>query len=221
MRSIAWCSAGVVGSPWRAGRHGERHLDHGAVIRIGRSDDRRDGGAPVAALRDIAVVPESGHQSGKCGADALDAPTSGRRTTGEAEAGQRRRDDMERVGRVAAERGRVGQRLEHLVELDDRSRPPVRQDQRQRVVVGRTHMHEVDVEPVDLGHVLVEAVQLRFARPPVVAVGPVRRDLADVPERDALRPVVDDLGVSPSSVAKTGAEVLEVAVGDVDRERSD
>jgi hypothetical protein len=85
----------------------------------------------------------------------------------------------------------------------------------------RSHVHEVDVEAVDLGDVLLEAVQLRFARPPVVGVGPVRRDLAHVRKRDSLRPVVDDLGISPAGVAKTHAEVVEVSVGDVDRERTD
>ena len=34
---------------------------------------------------------------------------------------------MERIGRVAAEPGRVGERLDHLVELDDGTGPSVSQ----------------------------------------------------------------------------------------------
>jgi hypothetical protein len=47
--------------------------------------------------------------------------------------------------------GRVRERVDDLQLLDDRPRPPVRDDQRQRVLVLRTDVDEVDVQPVDLG----------------------------------------------------------------------
>ena len=67
--------------------------------------------------------------------DPLDVPACRRRLAREAEAGQRRAHDVEGVGGVAAVRGGVGQRFDDLVELDDRTRPAVRDDQRQGVGV--------------------------------------------------------------------------------------
>src|SRR3712207_8423125 len=43
--------------------------------------------------------------------------------------------------------------------LDDRSRPAVVDDQGQRVRVRRADVHEVDVEPIDLGDELRQLVQ--------------------------------------------------------------
>ena len=56
---------------------------------------------------------------------------------------------MERVGGVAAVGGRIGERPDHLEELDDRPGPAVRDDERQRVGVRRADVEEVDAEPVD------------------------------------------------------------------------
>jgi len=56
-------------------------------------------------------------------------------------------------------------------------------------------MDEVDVDPVDLGHELVEPIQRGLPGAPVVLVGPVLADVSQVGEGDALRPVVDEFGV--------------------------
>ena len=53
---------------------------------------------------------------------------------------------------LRAVRGGIGERLDDLQLLDDRARPPVRDDQRQRVLVLGADVDEVDVQPVDLGH---------------------------------------------------------------------
>jgi hypothetical protein len=47
--------------------------------------------------------------------------------------------------------GGVGERLDDLQLLDDRAGPAVRDDERQRVLVARPDVEEVDVEAVDLG----------------------------------------------------------------------
>jgi len=58
---------------------------------------------------------------------------------------------VERVlGASAVCRG-VGQRVDDLQLLDDRAGPSVTDDDRQRVLVLRANVDEVDVEPVDLG----------------------------------------------------------------------
>ena len=49
-------------------------------------------------------------------------------------------------------RGRIRQGIQDLHLLDDRAGPSVGDDQRQRVVVLRADVNEMNVEPVDLGH---------------------------------------------------------------------
>ena len=58
---------------------------------------------------------------------------------------------VEGVRRAPAVRRRVGQRIDDLHLLDDRAGPAVRDDERQRIVMFRTHMDEMDVESIDLG----------------------------------------------------------------------
>jgi hypothetical protein len=47
--------------------------------------------------------------------------------------------------------GRIDERVDDLELLDDRAGPAVRDDERQRVLVLRADVDEVNVEPVDLG----------------------------------------------------------------------
>jgi hypothetical protein len=72
---------------------------------------------------------------------------------------------------------RIGEGADGLEELHDRTRPAVRHDHRERVVVRRSDVDEVDVEPVDLGLELRQRVQARFARAPVVAARPESSEL--------------------------------------------
>ena len=59
--------------------------------------------------------------------------------------------------------------------LDDRSGPPVRDDERQCVFVVRADVNEVNIQPIDLGHELRQGVQLRLALAPMMC-GPVARE---------------------------------------------
>ena len=79
------------------------------------------------------------------------------RLAGEAVARHRRDHDVESVRRGPAMRRGIGQRIDDLQLLDDRAGPPVRDDDRQRVLVLRADVDEVDVEPVDLGDELAAA----------------------------------------------------------------
>ena len=142
-----------------------------------RADRRRHRRAPVAALRAVARIAQALHQLGPGRGDAVDAPAGGRGLAGEAEARQRRADHVEGIGGVAAMRDRIDQRLDHLVELDDRARPAMGDDQRHRAGMRRARMDEMDVEPVDRGGELRKAIEQRFACAPVVVVGPVAADL--------------------------------------------
>ena len=58
---------------------------------------------------------------------------------------------MERVRCARAVRRGFGQSIDDLQLLDDRARPSVIDDERQRVFMLRTNVKEVNVQPVDLG----------------------------------------------------------------------
>ena len=133
-------------------------------------------------------------------------PVAGR-LPGEAVARQGRNDQVERVLRAPAVRGGIGQRLDDLQLLDDRAGPAVRDDERQRVLVLRPHMDEVDVEPVDLGDELRKGVQPRLDLPPVVVGRPVARELLHRRQLHALRRIGDGLLFGP---ARRGDALPEV-----------
>jgi hypothetical protein len=82
---------------------------------------------------------------------------------------------MEGVRRVAAVGAGVGERPDHVEELDDRARPPVGEHDRQSIGLGRSHVQEVDVLPVDGGDELRELVEAGLVVAPVVGVAPIRQ----------------------------------------------
>jgi hypothetical protein len=45
----------------------------------------------------------------------------------------------------------IGERMDDLQLLDDRARPPVGDDQRQRVLVRGADVEEMNVQPINLG----------------------------------------------------------------------
>ena len=135
--------------------------------------------------------------------------------------GQRRDDEVERVGGARAVGGGVGERADDLQLLDDRSGPAVGDDHRQGVLVLRAHVDEVDVEPVDLGDELRKFVEPCLHGPPVVPVDPALRELLHDLELHALRRVADGLVLGPSGLADPAVQVVEVGLRDVDPERAD
>src|SRR5215211_3196207 len=130
-----------------------------------------------AALCDVVRVAEPLHKHVPGMADALQPPAHLGWPRGEAEARKRRDHDVEGVLRAPAVGRRIGELTDDLDLLEDRARPPVGDDQRQRVLVPRADVEEVDVDPVDLGHELRPGVQLCLAFPPVVVRAPVPNEL--------------------------------------------
>jgi len=63
----------------------------------------------------------------------------------------RRNHQVESVRCRRAMRRGIGQGIDNLHLLDDRAGPSVRDDERQRVVVLRTHVNEMNVQPIDFG----------------------------------------------------------------------
>ena len=84
------------------GRHDRRQVDMDAEQTCRRLARHRagDGGAPVAALGDVACVAEALHQLRPGLRDAVRSPTGVRRLAGEAVARHRRQDEIERVLRA-------------------------------------------------------------------------------------------------------------------------
>src|ERR1700690_1788348 len=98
---------------------------------------------------------------------------------------------MESVRCTGAMRRGIGQGVDDLQLLDDRARPPVRDDKRQRIFVLRTNVNEVNVEPIDLSDEIRQSVQSRLALAPIVLSCPIARELLSSRELNTLRRVRD------------------------------
>ena len=186
-----------------------------AVVRIEGSDPRRDLCAPIAPLRAIALVAEPMHQLDERAGDPPRVPAGRAGGLGEPVAGQRRCDDMERVT------VRASQPWDDVLELDDGTGPPVRDDQRERVVARRARVDEVDRLAVDPSAEVLELVQPRLLSPPVVRVTPVLDQLAHVSDRDPVLPARAVDLIREAGPLETAAEVLQDRVLDVDVELLD
>jgi hypothetical protein len=181
----------------------------------------RDLSAHVAALRDVSRVPQAPHQHDPGARHAGMIPAGRRRLAREPITGDRRDHDVEGVLRAAAEGRGVGERADELDLLEDRAGPSVRDDDGQRALVLRTHVDEVDVEPVDLGGELGQGVELRLALAPVVVRRPVAREVLERRERHALRRVGDGLLLRPPRRRDAAFHVGERLVRKVDAEGAD
>jgi hypothetical protein len=84
----------------------------------------------------------------------------------------------------------------------------MRHDQRQRVLVRRPDVDEMDLDPVDLGRELGERVELRLGLAPVVVSRPVARELLQRRQLHALRPICDELLAGPPRRGDPAAEVV-------------
>ena len=181
-------------------------------------DDERP---PITALGDVAGVTEARHQFRPGAADALGAPASLGRLGGEPVPRHRGDHHMEGVHGARAVRRGIGERLDDLQLLDDRAGPPVIHDERQRLLMRRSNVDEVDVQTVDLGHELRQGVQPCLAPAPVVLRRPVARQLLRHRERDALRLIGDGLLLRPARVHDAPAQVDERCFRNVDVEGTD
>src|SRR5439155_8802647 len=89
---------------------------------------------------------------------------------------------------IAAVAGRIRERPDDLHELRHRPGPAVRDDQRERRGPDTPRVDEVNAEPVDVGAELREGIEPRFRGSAVVAVAPVRDEVAEVREVRAVGP---------------------------------
>src|SRR5262249_20893246 len=117
-----------------------------------------DGGTPVATLRDVAGVSKALHQFRPDSRDVFRAPTGARRLAGEAVARHGGDHDIERVCGAASVRGRIRERTDDVDELEHRARPTVRDENRQRILVTRADVDEVNVNAVNGSHELRQGI---------------------------------------------------------------
>ena len=138
----------------------------------------RDDRAPVAALRDELRVSQALHQRRPRRARCAPGPSRSwpacRRTRSPASTESPRGRRPLRLPPCAV--GLIsGSTIFSCCE--DRAGPAVRDDERQRVLVLRADVDEMDVQPIDLGDELRQRVQPRLDLAPVVFRRPVAREL--------------------------------------------
>ena len=128
---------------------------------------------------------------------------------------------MESV-RCARAMGRgIGQGIDDLQLLDDRAGPSVRDDERQRVFMFRTHVNEMNVQPIDLGDELRQGVQFRLDLAPVVLGRPIAREFLNRRELHALRLIRDRFPFRPLGRVDAPAEVGEGLIRHLGTEGAD
>jgi hypothetical protein len=128
---------------------------------------------------------------------------------------------MEGILRAPSMGGGIAERTNDLQEFYDRAGPAVGHEQRQGVLMRRAYVHEVNVEPVDLGHKLRQGIQLRLHLAPVVVRPPVAYELLDLGQPHALGLIGDRLPVGPPRRRDPSAEVDEALFRNVDAEGAD
>jgi len=106
--------------------------------------------------------------------------------------------------------GGIGQGVDDLHLLDDRSGPSVRDDKRQRVLVLGTDVDEMNVQSVDLGDELRIGIQLRLDLAPVVVGRPITGERLDGGELNALRVIRDRFPLGPTGRVDAPAQLGKV-----------
>src|SRR4051794_6355498 len=125
---------------------------------------------------------------------------------------------MESLRRAAAVRGGIGQGIDNLHLLDDRAGPAVGHDHRQRILMLRANVNEMNIQPVDLGDELRQGVDPSFDFPPVVIRCPVARELLDGCQLHTLGLVANRLPFRPAGRCYAMTQANKLLVENVDPE---
>jgi hypothetical protein len=80
----------------------------------------------------------------------------------------------------------IGEWIDDFQLFDDRAEPAVRDDDRQRILMLRTNVNEMNVQPIDFGDELGQCVQSCLALAPVVFGAPIARERLSRRELHAL-----------------------------------
>ena len=110
----------------------------------GEREFDRDRGAPIATLRPEPLVAECRHQFEPHAGDDAGLRAARLWSIGESVPRQRRDNEIERINRIASIGRRLGESRCDLEHLDDRPRPAVRDDERQRRRPHATNVQRVN-----------------------------------------------------------------------------
>ncbi len=105
---------------------------------------------------------------------------------------------------------RIGQWTDDLQLLDDGTRPPVRDDHRQRIGIFRANVDEVNVEAIDFGDELRQRVQPGFDFAPVIVGRPITCEFLHGCELHALRRVGHRFPLRPPGGLDASLQVNEL-----------
>ena len=205
-----------------AGREREQlqHVRAEEPLGVEHGELAGDHGAAVAAVGAVGVVAEPAHQGVVGAGHPRHRPAAVDDGGGEAEARHRGNHDVERVLGPAAVGDRVGQRLDHVEEVQDRARVGVREQQRPRVRDLGTDVDEVDGLPVDLGQEVRVGVDPGLDRAPVERL-PALDHVAQVGLRRAVVPRVAGRRRRVPGPLQALAEVVEVGLRELHAEGAD
>src|SRR5579862_888139 len=97
----------------------------------------------------------------------------------------------------------------------------MRDDQRKRVLMFRTNVNEMNVEPVDLGDEMRQGLQLRLALAPIVVIAPILREFPHRRELNALCCIRDRFPLRPFCGVDAFAQVGDLRLRKTHREGTD
>jgi hypothetical protein len=80
-------------------------------------------------------------------------------------------------------------------------------------------MDEMNVQPVDLGHVLRQGLEFRFDFPPVIFGRPIARERLNRGKLHALRLVGDGFAIRPAGRSDAFAQIDQGFLGNAHAER--
>lgn len=213
VRSVVRPVRSVDGPGERAGDTGLGGVVADDPVRVVEQHGAHHAGADVVGVDREVLVAEGAHQGDEGLAVLRRVPVLGRRGVGEAEARERRDDDVERVRLVS------GQLLGEVEELHERARPAVDEQEGSGARPCAAQMDAVDREAVHIDAEVREAVDPLLDGPPVEPCPPVSDQLAHVVDRDAGAPPGRRLRRDVARPLEPRAEVVELLFGDVDAER--
>src|SRR5215213_8102150 len=123
---------------------------------------------------------------------------------------------MERIRRVGSARSGVGERIDDLELLDGRARPPVGHDERQRILMFRGYVDEVDINPVILVDDVRQGREALLELAPVVIRGPIGCQCLNRLKLHTLRGI--RLPVTPARRRNPSTEVCQLVLRNADVE---
>src|SRR5207244_13355931 len=135
-------------------------------------------------------------------------------------AGQRWYYDIESVFGLSAVGNRIRERRDDFHLLDERPRPAMGDDHRQRILFLRLDVNEMNVQPIDVGDEIRDGVYLRLGFAPVVVGAPIPREFMHRRGLNALRCIVDRFILGPLRRLDAPTQIGKLGFGNTPMKRT-